>query len=179
MIEEKLFNLEGVPVGSYRARRPLSKKEREWAAAFCDELVKSFKQRRQGEMGKTNTVEFTNIVALAGNVKKMKIQEEDSAFFLLDVTGQESGGATKWIPCTVYKEPDLTVRLDRYGEGDFIMVRGYVRAWSQKKDGEWRNAVDIRVTEIKSKDPEKKERKQESRKREPGEEDGGEGKWPF
>jgi len=123
-------------------------------------------------MGKSNDTEYGNYVALAGYVKSAKIQEEN-AFLLVDVTGQETGGVTKWIPVTCYKEPELLKRLERYDKGGFIKLRGYVRAWSQKKDGEWRNAVDIRITEILSKDPEKREWKRETtmRQREPGDDD--------
>lgn len=177
-IEERLFNVLGVPVGSYRSRRPLSKKEREWAAEFCDRLVQSFKSR-SNNMGKSKDekeIEYANYVALAGYVQSAKINEEN-AFLLVDVTGQDSGGAaTKWVPVTCYKEPELLERLEHYGKGDAIKIRGYVRAWSQKKDGEWRNAVDIRITEIVSKDPERKTAAPSgaTRKR-----DAGDDGWPF
>lgn len=98
--------------------------------------------------------DFANIVALAGIIQRIKIQET-SAFFLLDVTGDAESKATKWIPCNVYKEEGLLQRLERYENGDHIKVRGFVRAWSQKKDGEWKNGVDVRVTEIKSEDPQR------------------------
>jgi len=158
-------------VGSYRSRRPLNKKEREWAAAFCDGLVQSFKNRKE-TMSKSNETEFTNMVFLAGFIKSMKLQEEN-AFLLIDVTGKDSGGATKWVPCTVYKAQELLDRLDNYHKDDFIKIRGYVRAWSQKKDEEWKNAVDIRITEIKSEDPQPRERaeRKETRRREPGDDD--------
>ena len=147
-------------------RHPLSKAERKVAATLYEHLRKD-----KAMMGKSNDVEYANYVAMAGYVKSMKVQEEN-AFLLVDVTGKESGGVTKWIPVTCYKEPELLSRLERYGKDDFIKLRGYVRAWSQKKDGEWRNAVDIRITELLSKDPEKRERKREStRGREPGEDD--------
>lgn len=125
-------------------------------------------------------IEYANYVALAGYVQNIKVQEEN-AFLLIDVTGKDNGGATKWIPLTCYKERELLARLERYSKGDALKIRGYVRSWSQKKDGEWRNAVDIRITEILSKDPEKVTRAAaSSRKREPGDDDGDDkGGWPF
>lgn len=122
-------------------------------------------------MANSKEVEYGNIVVLAGTVKTVKLQE-DNAFFLIDVTGKDQGGPTKWVPCTIYKEAELLKRMDNYREGDQIKIRGYVRAWSQKKDGEWKNAVDIRVTEIKGPDPKHQGKREEPRRgREPGDDD--------
>lgn len=122
-------------------------------------------------MANSKETEWTNMVVLAGIVKTLK-QQEDNAFLLIDVTGKDQGGPTKWVPCTIYKEVELLQRIDNYREGDAIKIRGYVRAWSQKKDGEWKNAVDIRITEIKGPDPKRETKKDfPKRQREPGDDD--------
>lgn len=127
-------------------------------------------------MANSKDSEWANMVVLAGKVKTVKLQD-DNAFFLIDVTGEKEG-PTKWIPCTIYKDAALLNRMDSYREGDAIKIRGYVRAWSQKKDGEWKNAVDIRVTEIKGPDPKRETKKrEESRGREPGEDDDISSRW--
>lgn len=118
------------------------------------------------------SVEYQNMGVLAGVVKSLK-QQEDNAFLLIDVTGKESGGPTKWVPCTIYKDVEALRAVDNYREGDAIKVRGYVRAWSQKKDGEWKNSVDFRITEIKGPHPkhQQKAQREETRRRDPGEDD--------
>jgi hypothetical protein len=157
---ERLYNGSGVPVGFVKSKRPLTRKERE----YCSRLVDGFiSKRRIEEMVNSKTQErknvFTSLCFVGGTLRKLKIQEE-SAFCLVEVT--DNPKVSKWIPCSVYKEQELLDRLGRYNEGDHIELRGFVRAWSQKKDNEWQNAVDVRVTEIRSKDPERSSRRPDS-----------------
>ena len=96
---------------------------------------------------------ITSQCFIGGTVQSIKVREDGGAFVLVDV-----GEASRWIPCDVREEPNITKRLSNYDKGDYIALRGFVRAWSQKKDGEWVNGLSVRITEIRSDDPEAKQR---------------------
>ncbi len=92
-------------------------------------------------------VEKCNMVALAGTIETIKIQE-GRAFVLVN-----PGGDTKFIPCTVHKEPELVKKLSSFEKGDDIKVSGFIRAWAQQKNGEWKNNVEVRIVAIKNEPP--------------------------
>jgi hypothetical protein len=157
---ERLYNGSGVPVGFLKSKRPLTRKEREYCSRLVDGLIS---KRRLEEMANPKTQEkknvFTSLCFVGGTIRKLKLQEE-SGFLLVEVT--DNPKISKWIPCSIYKEQELLDRLGRYSEGDHIEIRGFVRSWSQKKNEDWLNAVDVRVTEIRSKAPERSSRRPDS-----------------
>lgn len=136
--------------------RPLTRKEREYILYFLGTLrgddlqsnqigVDSMSKTESKRTSKKSEASPVNQVWLAGTIKMIRVSEEEGrAFFLLD-TDQK-----KWIPCTVYEDAQLLSVLSGFEADDFIRLRGYVRPWSEKKDGEWKNNIDIRVTEIKN-----------------------------
>lgn len=106
-----------------------------------------------------NQQENCNMVFLAGTVQTVKVDGK-KAFALIDPEGE-----TKYIACTIYESKELADKLGRFQKGDFIKVQGMLRAWSQKKDGEWKNALEVRITHIKN-DPPKRERKSQQHEEE-------------
>lgn len=93
---------------------------------------------------------FTSQAYIGGTIKKLKVNE-GSAFIAVEVTVDPK--VTKWIPCSIYQDEPLRARLAKYQEGDHILIVGFVHAWSQKRDDEWVNSVDVRITDIRSEDP--------------------------
>lgn len=90
---------------------------------------------------------YQNVCYLTGVLQGVWMRD-DSAFFLLDVTGTQKG----FVPCTLFGENDaaLAERLDQFQKGDQISVTGFVRPWSQKVEDKWINKLEIRVTEIEA-----------------------------
>lgn len=129
---------------------------REQVAIVREFLIKISNRKDESVMSKKAATEtdHCNMVFLAGAIKSLKVRDDGSAFLLID-----PGGESKYLPCTVFENKELTRMLERYREDDLIKVRGYARAWSQKKEGVWVNKVEIRITEIKG-DPPKREAKQ-------------------
>lgn len=101
----------------------------------------------QNEKPKGRDVKTCNMVHLAGEIQSMKVRE-NGAFMLIDPTGE-----TKYIPCTIYDSAELAQRLGRFAVGDVIQIRGFVRAWSQKKNETWENHCEVRITEIANEPP--------------------------
>lgn len=136
-----------------KGRRPLSARERKYCAEFVDVMTKKRRLENMAQ-SKSDTKKqervLTSMCFIGGTIQRVKVQDV-SAFFLVEVT--DNPKITKWIPCSIYEADKLLERIAKYREGDYIAIRGYVRAWSQKKDDEWKNAVDVRVTEIRSEDP--------------------------
>ncbi len=66
----------------------------------------------------------------------------------------------KFVPCTLYGEEDakLADQLDQFEKGDHLKLVGYCRPYSQQVNGKWENHMNIRITEIKSKPPERENR---------------------
>ncbi len=91
--------------------------------------------------------EFCNMVQLAGTIEGIWLNE-NSALCLIDPGNTNK----KFVPCTLYGAEDekLADQLGEFHKGDSISVIGYVRPWSQKKDGKWETKVEVRITEIKS-----------------------------
>jgi hypothetical protein len=132
--------LNGKVIGTGHSDRPLSEAEIEPIKRFLISLRLASKSERKGEIKMS---ENANLVFLAGTIKTVKVDGK-RAFFLLDV------GEEKWIPCSVYDDEMLLGIMERFKKEDFIQLKGFVRPWSQKKDGEWQNNIDIRVREIKN-----------------------------
>ena len=110
---------------------------------------------------------ITSQCFIGGTVQSIKVRENGGAFVLVDV-----GETSRWIPCDVHEEPKLAKRLSCYDKGDYIALRGFVRAWSQrKKDDVWVNQVTVRITEIKSEDPERKQKDFPANSQEPIDDD--------
>lgn len=116
-------------------------------------IVRSFlcgiygEQKPKESTDPMSKVESCNIVALAGVIQLIKINE-DGVFFLVD-----PGGETKFVPCTIHKEPELSTKLERFQKGDQIKLSGMIRAWAQKKNDVWNNHVEVRVVAIKNEPP--------------------------
>lgn len=114
-------------------------------------------KREKSTNGKVKPLDRCNIVYLAGTIKKISVRDED-AFVLLDV-----GPEKKYIPCTVYKDDKLIAILEKFNEEDDIKVTGYVRPWSQKQDGGWKNNMDVRITEVKTEPPHRERSRNDDR----------------
>ena len=94
--------------------------------------------------------EKVNMCFIAGEIKNLKMRE-DEGFMLVDV-----GPKSKFLACTIYQSKQLAEIAAQFSEGDFIKLVGFVRGWSQKKNDEWQNHVDVRITEIRTTPPERK-----------------------
>lgn len=105
-----------------------------------------------------NNQENCNMVFLAGTVETVKVNEDKKgAFALINPEGE-----TKFIPCTIYDTKELAEKLSRFQKGDFIKVVGMLRAWSQKKDGGWKNVLEVRITQIKNDPPRRSTSRQQN-----------------
>lgn len=136
----------GRVLGKVYSRSPMLEADVQVVKQFLCEIQKEKLMAKQNE----KQLDQCNIVWLAGEIKTLKVRDDGSAFLLVDPTGD-----TKYIPCTVFDSKALTQILSRFQTEDTIQLRGYVRAWSQKKDGEWKNNTEVRVTEIRNKPPER------------------------
>jgi hypothetical protein len=155
MYEGLVQAVDGRILGHWSARRrPLNRAERAWCAKFFDELDSMFRGKVDFSMAakpETKANEKTNMVFLAGVIGSTITIDGKRGFFLLD-SGPEKN---KFIPCSIYDEPELSAKLEKFEKGDFIKTVGYVRAWSKKDDetGEWRNGLGIQLTEIRNEPP--------------------------
>ena len=139
----------GRVLGKVISQSPLLKTQLETVKKFLIDLQKE----KLNEMAKQNekqVVETFNMVALAGRIKMLKSRDDGSAFILVDPSGD-----TKYIPCTIHECPELVRRLTGFRVDDTIQLRGFVRAWSQKKNDAWENKTEVRVTEIRNSPPER------------------------
>lgn len=131
-------------IGHWWTRKPHVLEGRDWIVARDFLLTACYGQSKK-ERGKL--MEMRNSVEIAGIVKTIHWsgENDEGAFLLIDV-----GNSSKYLPCSVYKTPSLLERLRQFKQGDFIMIRGFLRGWSQQKNGEWKNGMDVRITEIGS-----------------------------
>lgn len=108
------------------------------------------KGRSRGSGGGSDKKVYTSQCFIGGEVRRIGV-DDDSAWVLVDV-----GKASKWLMCSVYKSRELCDRLDKYSEGDHILLVGYVRAYSRKDESgefERESKMSVQVTEIRSEDP--------------------------
>lgn len=149
---EILQNSSGVPIGTVSTRkRPLTHKEREVCQKFVEHLVDGYKHGKEWETMQNNRA---NVAALAGEIKALKVDEE-RGFIMIDA-GPEANNK-KWIKCTVHKDSEVLEKLGRFEKGDYIQVRGYVRAWAQQENGEWgKPQYEVRVEQIANDPPVRK-----------------------
>lgn len=94
-------------------------------------------------MATAKTDEKTNMVFLAGIVQVAKAEDE-RIFFTLDV------GMKQWVPCSVYKNPELQQKLKGLYKGDFVQVKALLRPWSKKNGETWERGLNVEVTEVKN-----------------------------
>ncbi len=101
--------------------------------------------------------EICNMVFLAGPIFKMWVRE-DNAMILIDC-----GDKDKAVPAKLFgkEDADLINKLNRFEVGDYIRIKGFVKPWSQKEDGKWRNYQDIRITEISIDAPHREKKREE------------------
>lgn len=118
--------------------------------AFLIEIQKEgrtaeYLERREMNMGTNATAPFpkVNIVALAGEIKKNNVQEKHS-WTLLDCGGKSS------VPVKCFDKKLLSI-LDRFDEGDFIQLKGYVSQSKNQQNGNWE--LLIVCNEIKTEPP--------------------------
>lgn len=170
LFEGSIYSNSGKPLGKYRAfRRHPTKREQAWIAKNLlepiDRLFVKAKTESEGEkMAKSGATfrnkpqqsekpkeERCNMVFLAGPIaSRIGTYEDKNAMFLID-----SGPDKKFIKCTIHDERELVRQVEEYEKGDYIKLVGFVRIWGKKIDDEWIDTWEIRVTEIKSKPPER------------------------
>lgn len=140
----------GRPLGRYYSEQREGTKEE-------IEIIKQFLIRiNGGHMGKkteqSNNGDRCNIVALAGIVKSINMKPDDgSGWVLIDTEMKDN----KFIPCTVFASRELARMLSGFEKEDLLQVKGYVRAWSKKSGEEWVNRLEVRITEVKNKPPQR------------------------
>jgi len=91
--------------------------------------------------------ERTNMCWIAGIIRVLKV-EKDKAFLLVD-----AGENMKFIRCTVWEDAQLSKILSNFAVDDFIRIVGWLNGWSTKKNGEWHNSYDVRITQVKNNPP--------------------------
>lgn len=138
-------------MGKYFTRSPMLDTDVQIVKNFLCEIQKEQKEMTK-QQNDNKSVDRCNMVFLAGVIRALKVRDDGSAFMLIDPEGE-----TKYIPCTIHDDKELARRLGRFNTEDVIQIRGYVRAWSQKKNNEWKNNVEVRITEIKSEPPKRRE----------------------
>lgn len=144
-------------LGRMKTISPLLESDVQIVKQFLIEIQKG----KLDDMGKQNgqresSTDRVNMAFLAGEITSLNVRDDGSAYLKIDPSGDEN---SKWIPCTIYNDEELAGMLGRFEVGDYIQVRGYVRAWSQKKNNEWQNHVEIRVTEIRNSPPVREKKK--------------------
>lgn len=142
-------------LGKLYARSPMLETDVQIVKKFLSELQKE-KTEMVKQNGKPASADRVNMAFLAGEIKTLKVRDDNSAYLLIDPTGDDKA---KWIPCTAHNDAELCERLGKFDVGDYIQVRGYVRAWSQKKNDEWQNHVEIRITEVRNTPPVREKKK--------------------
>lgn len=110
------------------------------------------RQPQQQKPAPATGADPVNMVFLAGIVQASKLDTE-SGYILLDVNNENQ----KYIFCQT-REKELLAKLARFEQNDYIKLKGYVRAWSQLKDGKWRNGMDVAITEISNEPPKRAQR---------------------
>lgn len=100
-------------------------------------------QQTKDSKAKPVSQETVNLTFLAGEIMQMKVDDK-RGWLALDC------GIDKWVPCSIYADDDLLKNISQFAKGDFIQVKGFVRPWSRKKNDEWENGIDVRITEIRS-----------------------------
>ncbi len=84
------------------------------------------------------------MVFLAGIVQMFQAETE-RLFFTLDV------GMKQYVPCSVYKNPEIQKQLNGLYKGDFVQVKALLRPWSRKNDAqEWQRGLNVEITEVKN-----------------------------
>ncbi len=159
-------DLNGVIVGKVWFPARASLDEIKAVREFLCEISKRKGETMAEQKTESKTNGHTNMCYIEGEIKTLKVRE-DSAFLLVDTECDDG----KHVPCTVWQDRELLKVINLFREGDSIRLLGWARSWSQKKDGEWRNQMDIRITQIKTKPPARREQPKPPR-REPGDEDG-------
>lgn len=153
-----LFDRAGVAVGTWKGRRPLTRAQQLVCADFLSSLISEERKKEimaeklASSKGQSEKKVFTSQCFIGGEVVKCGVDlERGGGYVLVNV-----GKASKFIFCDIYQDEKLAARLDKYDKGDHILLHGYVRAWSVKNDEteEWTNKTSVRVTDIRSKDPE-------------------------
>lgn len=94
--------------------------------------------------------EKCNMVWLAGILKFVRADQGGGGYFLIDTQSD-----SRFIPCTIFKDAELSGKLAKFRSEDFIKVKGFARAWSQKAESGYVNHLEIRVTEISCKVPDR------------------------
>ncbi len=164
-------------LGRVQARRPLNARERKYCEDFlkpfqrahigdsnnnnnpgfpildCDinpntnsnnnKEISNMAQQTKDSKARPVSQETVNLTFLAGEIMQMKVDDK-RGWLALDC------GIDKWVPCSIYADDDLLHKISQFAKGDFIQVKGFVRPWSRKKNDEWENGMDVRITEIRS-----------------------------
>lgn len=142
-----------------RERRPLSPAERRWCVDFFRKFNKkspanagdgpiAFAESNDEIKEQVANMEKVNEVKITGVIMQITPDQADRFFALVEV-GQE-----KWVPVSAHeKDPNqragLIADLLKYEKGDQIVLKGYVRPWSQKMNDGWKNGLDIRIIDLK------------------------------
>jgi hypothetical protein len=139
---EPLFDALGRIVGRVSCRKAISGKHRREISVFLEHLSKQ-KGKDEDRMSKMDISQKVNMVLLAGIVQIVK-RESDRVFFTLDA------GMKQWVPCSVYKNPEMWKAFQDVEASDFVQIRGFIQPWSKKDSaGGWDRGLNIEVTEIK------------------------------
>ena len=154
-VEAIIQDNKGRILGRMKALRRPNRREQAYIEKFLIPFFKSHReQTTMAEKKDNGKNERANMVMLAGTVESVRI-DGVRGFCLIKWSEKESD---KFVPCSIYDEKALISKLETYEKGDFIKVVGFCRPWSQKKNDEWRNSMDIRITEIRSEAPKREKR---------------------
>lgn len=101
-------------------------------------------------MSKKEQPERVNMVWLAGTLKFSPKKFTAGAGCLIDC-GQKQAVQVS----TAKDDPELTDKLLRFAEGDFIKVVAILEPYGVKdaETGKWKNSIAVRLTEIKNEPP--------------------------
>lgn len=144
----------GAPLGSYYVERQILQSDVETIKNF---LI-HFKRDKENSVSKSENANV-NIVYLAGRLK-FDPRVYDNAIKCLIDTGQKSA-----VQVGVFTEKDkeLAEKLQRFREKDYIKVVAILEPYGVKQsNGEWKNGVAIRITEIKNDPPRREQPRQSS-----------------
>lgn len=145
----------GALLGSFYAEKQILQSDVETIKKF---LI-HFKQDKENNVSKSENSNV-NIVYLAGRLK-FDPRVYDNAIKCLIDTGQKSA-----VQVGVFTERDkeLAEKLQRFREKDYIKVVAILEPYGVKQsNGEWKNGVAIRITEIKNDPPKREQPKQSAR----------------
>lgn len=145
-VEEVIQDQDGRILGRYSARRSATQEE----IRFMRCLLLKISKQKQGVIATMSANVKVNLVKLAGAVKSIKADREDSGFVLVDSQTKDS----RYIACTIYQSADLVKKLKTFQNDDYIQVVGFIRSWSKKIEGDggtsYENKTEVRITEIKN-----------------------------